>query len=675
MKTLSTVFDSYDELNYFIEDNNIAKEQNVLIQIFSGYIDKCFLELLIEFLGNEIPNAKIIGSTTDGEIIEDSILEQSIILSFSIFNKTSLETYCVDLDGDDFLTGAKIAQMSVKEDTKVVIIFSDGLNTNGSHFLDGFSSITNKVLVAGGLAGDNSNFINTYVFNEKRVLQNGVVAVSLNSKDLVANSVYGFGWKPVGKKFVVTKSKDNIVYEIDNRPVIELFSKYLGEDISSHLPKIGVEIPFVLEKDGHLIARAVIGKHKDKSLIFAGDLPEGSEVRFAIGDSISLIEDSSKYLERLNQKPSSAIFAYSCMARKRVLHQEAMDEIVMLSQRSNVSGFFTYGEFFSFLNSDGSYKYELFNETLTMLALDENDFESLYLHKTNVEVPKKIYHNHCTALKKALTNFVNVTTTELEILNETLENKIAKEVEENLKTQKIVQQQSKQAQMGEMLSMIAHQWRQPLNAISTSVINLSLSYQLGTMNESSIETTSEFIQNQVQKMSKIIDGFIEFAKPEAQKKVFYSNEIIDGAIEIMQAQLSNRAIKVHITNSATEICGYKTLLEQVIINLVANARDAFEENDIYDRQIHIISKRKNSYFIIEVTDNAGGIPKEAQERIFNPYFTTKGAQGTGLGLYMSRDIMKKEFDGDLSFEVTEIGTKFTITIGPKVLNLEECCKD
>ena len=671
MHTLNIVFGNYDELNAFIKKYEIDKQENVLIQIFSGYIDRYFLEELTEFFRNQLPKAKIIGTTTDGEIVENSVLEQSIVISFSIFENTKLESNCVDLDGNDFETGAQIAKMSVKDDTKAIIIFADGLNTNGNEFLEGFSSVSNKALIAGGLAGDNSNFINTYVFNEKRVLHNGVVALSLNSDDLIVNNGYGFGWKPLGKKFKITKSNKNIVYEVDNQPILDIFKKYLGKDIISHLPKIGVEVPFILTKDSHTVARAVVGKNRDGSLIFAGDVPEGSEVRFAIGDAISLIENSSEYIEKLDNNSISTIFAYSCMARKRVLHQEAVEEVAMLNKISNVSGFFTYGEFYSFKNSDGSYQYELFNETLTMLALSEKSSQNICV-VDDIKIPKEIYYNHCTALKKALTNFVNVTTQELEELNASLEKQIAQKVKENLKTQAIIQQQSKQAQMGEMLSMIAHQWRQPLNAISTSVINLSLAEQLDNLKEDSIENTSDFIQKQVQKMSKIIDGFIEFSRPESKRKIFDVDEVIDGAVEMMQAQMKNRAIRVNIEKISTKVCGYKTLLEQVIINLISNARDAFEENNIDDRQINIIVKKEENNLIIEVKDNAGGIPPEAQERIFNPYFTTKGAKGTGLGLYMSKDIMKKEFDGDLNFEVDGDKTTFKILIGEKVLSLKEC---
>ena len=676
MKVKNYIFEGYDKLEEFINKNNINKESNVLIQMFSGYLDKEFLIKIRKFFQEKLPNASLIGTTTDGEIISNYITEQKIVLSFSIFEKTKLETFCFDLEDDGFEAGVKLAKIAVKDNTKVMIVFADGLKINGNSFLRGFSSINNKILIAGGLAGDNSNFINTYVFNEKYVSDNGVAAVSLNSEDLIFHNIYGFGWKPVGKRFIITKSEKNCVYEVNNKPVIEIFKKYLGKEISTHLPKIGIEIPFVMKKNEHLLARAVVGKNSDNSLIFAGDMPEGSEVRFSVADSIALIEDALNYFNTLEDKEISSIFVYSCMARKKVLNNEATDEIKILNKKAPTSGFFTYGEFYSFGNSDGSYRYDLFNETTTVLTLFEKGVDKFSKLNINVEeeIPKELYLNHCTALKKALTHFVDVTTSELEELNAELEERVQKEVEINLQTQKILMQQTKQAQMGEMLSMIAHQWRQPLNAIATSVINLSLMNQLDTMKEDTIESTSEFVQNQVQKMSKIIDSFIGFAKPETKKSIFYSNKMLEGALEIMQAQLKNRAIDLKLNFQAAQICGYQTLLEQVIINLIANARDAFELNNIDDRKIEIVCKKESNQLIIEVEDNAGGIPKNVQDRIFNPYFTTKGANGTGLGLYMSKDIMKKQFDGDLKFEVIENKTKFFIIIGEKALNLEECNK-
>ncbi len=224
-------------------------------------------------------------------------------------------------------------------------------------------------------------------------------------------------------------------------------------------------------------------------------------------------------------------------------------------------------------------------------------------------------------------------------------------------------QQSKLAQMGDMISMIAHQWRQPLNAISASGINLSLLSSMGKLKGEKVEESSEFIQEQCQKMSGTIDTFMNFVKPSKESKLFKLSHGINEIMKIMAAQLEHHNIKVNILEMSenVEIVGHEDLLEQVIINILSNARDAFEEQNIDNKFINITIDTKNNVPIISIEDNAGGIPKTIADQIFNPYFTTKEqGKGTGIGLYMSMDIMKKSFNGDLIYRATQNGSCFTL---------------
>jgi len=215
--------------------------------------------------------------------------------------------------------------------------------------------------------------------------------------------------------------------------------------------------------------------------------------------------------------------------------------------------------------------------------------------------------------------------TQLKNVNLHLKQKIDKEVEHNREKDKQILQQSKLAQMGDMISMIAHQWRQPLNAISAVGINLSLLSNLNKLEDKKVQESSEFIQNQTQKMSKTIDTFMNFVKPAKELKEFKLSDCVDDVMQIMGTQLINHNIQVNIdkNNENISIVGYKDLLEQVIINLLSNARDAFEDLTIANKYINIIIDEKDNMPIITIEDNAGGIPLEIQDKIFNPYFTTK----------------------------------------------------
>ena len=231
---------------------------------------------------------------------------------------------------------------------------------------------------------------------------------------------------------------------------------------------------------------------------------------------------------------------------------------------------------------------------------------------------------------------------------------------------KLLVLQSKQAQMGEMISMIAHQWRQPLNAISASSINLSLLSSMNMLKEEKIQESSEFVQEQCQKMSSTIDTFMNFVKPSKESREFNLAVTVDSIMQIMQSQLENHNITVvrDDMDSEVSIVGYEDLLEQVILNILTNARDAFEELKIENKVIRISVARKENIPTIFIEDNAGGIPKAIQEKIFNPYFTTKEqGKGTGIGLYMSIDIMQKSFHGNLFYHEVKDGSSFEIACG------------
>jgi len=224
-------------------------------------------------------------------------------------------------------------------------------------------------------------------------------------------------------------------------------------------------------------------------------------------------------------------------------------------------------------------------------------------------------------------------------------------------------QQSKLAQMGDMIGMIAHQWRQPLNAISATGINLSLLSSMKMLEDANVQEDSLFIQEQCQKMSSTIDTFMDFVKPAKESKPFDLTHSVNAVLEIMGTQLTNHSIEVNqeSLNDEVAIVGHEDLLEQVLINILSNARDAFEDIECTDKFIDIRIYVNGNKPTIVIEDNAGGIPEDIADKIFNPYFTTKEqGKGTGLGLYMSLDIMKKSFNGNLKYTQTEIGSRFEL---------------
>ena len=250
---------------------------------------------------------------------------------------------------------------------------------------------------------------------------------------------------------------------------------------------------------------------------------------------------------------------------------------------------------------------------------------------------------------------------ELKELNEKLEEKVKDEIEKNKQKDAMLFTQSKQAQMGEMLSMIAHQWRQPLNVISTSAININIKQQLGILSDEDIKKHTETVEFQTQNMSKTIDSFMNFFKPENEKSNFCLYDLIEEMSYIINAQLKQKGIELELVGEKIEIQSYRNELTQVLLNLVSNAKDAFEEKNIENKKITISVEKRENKIEIKVKDNAGGIDEKYLDRIFNPYFTTKEqGKGTGIGLYMSRRIVREVLNGEIYASNIGDGAEFKI---------------
>jgi len=230
---------------------------------------------------------------------------------------------------------------------------------------------------------------------------------------------------------------------------------------------------------------------------------------------------------------------------------------------------------------------------------------------------------------------------------------------------RMIIQQSKLASMGEMIGNIAHQWRQPLNALSLTVQKVKMLYDHDMLTDEKLDKSVEKSKMLINGMSATIDDFRNFFKSDKVKKIFTLNDAIDETLLLLEASLKSHDIKVDITNTDAkiELLGYKNKLEQVLLNIINNAKDALIENKILNSKIEIRTFSSQENITIEIFDNAGGVPKNIIDKIFDPYFTTKEqGKGTGIGLYMSRMIVETNMDGKLSVSNSENGAKFTIKI-------------
>ncbi|MFY9076005.1 ABC transporter substrate-binding protein [Malaciobacter mytili] len=255
-------------------------------------------------------------------------------------------------------------------------------------------------------------------------------------------------------------------------------------------------------------------------------------------------------------------------------------------------------------------------------------------------------------INEVLKEKVDEKTKELKKLNESLEKRVEEEVERNREKDRLLSQQIKMAAMGEMLENIAHQWRQPLSIISTTASGIAMQKNADILDETKLIESMDTINETAQYLSKTIEDFRNFYEPNKSIVFFNIKNVYFKIKNIINSKYESININIIEKIENVDLVGLDSELIQVIINLLNNSKDALELNNKEDnRYIFVDIYKSKKDLIIEIKDNAGGISEDIKDRIFEPYFTTKHkAQGTGIGLYMSQEIITKHMNGEISVE-------------------------
>jgi len=397
MKLLNHRFSTIKKLSQVI--NKLDKTKTIFIQVLSGDSNVTQLQEVLNLLTQKLPLSTIIGSSTAGEISNGKISKKRILISFSLFENVRVDDYYFPTS--DFSNGVKAASTVVQVDTKACILFSEGLAGDPESFLNGFSSVNTEIILAGGNAGDNLKFKKTYVIKGNQIYDEGVVLVSLSSHQLIVSNEYALDWTPIGREMCITKANKNIVYEIDHKPILDVYGYYLGPDAIKNIPQDIIEFPLVKTNDGVTVARAMVGKATGGGIIFAGHFTEGDKVKFAIGNIDDILAKAPRLQQNLIKRPIEATYIYSCSVRDLFLKSHLNYELELIEDIAPTAGFITYGEYFH-----SNKKNQLLNITTTTLSLSETNEQ--YKEHEKLEIVLK------TSTLKSLTCLANTTQKELD---------------------------------------------------------------------------------------------------------------------------------------------------------------------------------------------------------------------------------------------------------------------
>jgi len=356
------------------------KLNNPLVLVFA---ERCLLQQnkIIASIKKEFPYQHIIFGSTAGEIVGNQVYDNSVSVTAIEFEKSFFKISRANIlahHQDSFELGKALFEQLPKENLQHIFIISEGSYVNGSALINGLEeNNTQNIKISGGLCGDNERFEKTLVAYNETPKEGEVAIIGLYGDSLEVTASSCGGWMPFGPERTITKSKDNILYEIDGLPALDLYKKYLGEK-ALDLPHSALLFPLNIKAEGKYlpVVRTILNIDEDeKSMIFAGDIPEQSKVQLMMASVDAIVvgagEAAKKAMQNQKNKPQIALLV-SCIGRKLVMAQRTEEEVEevldIIGAQTLTTGFYSYGEIAPFQSQDSC---EFHNQTMTLTLISE----------------------------------------------------------------------------------------------------------------------------------------------------------------------------------------------------------------------------------------------------------------------------------------------------------------
>jgi hypothetical protein len=359
--------DSENTLVWVFGSRGLASNHEIWAVLREAFARSCFM-----------------GCSTSGEIHKDQVEDESLSVAVVRFDKTQLKTVNVAIvqAADSYQTGVQLAQQLQAPDLRAVFLLSDGLNVNGTNLVRGLREpLSAEVVITGGLAGDGTQFQHTWVLCDAVPRCHHVAAVGFYGDSLTVGHGSCGGWSDFGPERLVTRSEDNVLYELDGRPALDLYKSYLGER-AGDLPGSALLFPLtfkdpVTESADPLVRTILNVDEENNSMTFAGDIPQGVMARLMRCRNEDLIDAAGlaarQALQPLGGRSQPFVVSVSCVGRRLILGERTEEELEAVIQQMPTDGahvgFYSYGEISPVRGGQGSH---LHNQTMTVTAFDEH---------------------------------------------------------------------------------------------------------------------------------------------------------------------------------------------------------------------------------------------------------------------------------------------------------------
>jgi len=658
MRQLVHYYEEHKNFQNWIKEHNILNSNNLLIEINFPDSDQKKLQKLLNTINKDFPNAIIVGMQSFTSFSDHRIsdINTNPIISIMEFESSRITAEVLDLSLNYVKGKAPVLDITqiekhLQPDTKALEILSSFNDVSTSAFINEIGVSFGHLKIFGGGATQSEQKNNEFVFHNNIIYPKAVILIFMHGENLNVELFKAFDWKPISKKKKITKVNGSSVLTIDKSLALDIYKKYfpnIEEDTS-----VSVQVPLFITKNNIAHTAHILDiDFKNQSLKTAQQLQVGDIVQLSIGNYNAMMNRVQEIHSFLSNTPAQGIWIASCISYEYGFRIPILHYISTIKSNNHVFGYSTAQEYYNTENQPHTYH----NHTFVMAAITESTTEYIELTKytdKNIgpfEIANKNLYSimHKTAselnqLTENLENMVNQRTKQLNTLNQELQVKIKNAVRKEKRQNAIMNQQSRLASMGEILENIAHQWRQPLNTVSWIMNDTMIKAQLGRGDEIDLEELAKKVNNSIQFLSETVEDFRRFVDHSDMAQTFNIKKTIESTILLIKETLIKSDISIELDcPDDVKYKGFENDFKHVIMNLINNARDAMEERKIENGHISVRVYHEKDELIIAVQDNAGGIPKPILKNIFEPYFTTKHkTKGTGLGLYMSKNLIEK----------------------------------
>ncbi len=412
---INTIKELQDCVEQVREESRRLSMSGVLVSVFMDTAKKAMLDDIQKSILAVFPEAQLIGSVSSGEIMNGHLMDQGVVVNFTLFKESVVRVFAYDFRDKNSNTAGRelLSVLQADKEAVAVELISAGFHLDINPFFKQLSAARRKIRFFGGLADDGSLGKNGMVFTQNAQLRNGVVAAVFSGSNLHVQATSSFGWKPLGRTMTVTRMDgDFCLQELDGRPPLEVFERYLGIRNTEHFLLEALTFPFYFERHGTILARHPRRCREDGSMMFGADLRVGEKLRMAYGDPGDIIDNAMALQEKMASFKPEAIFVVSCVARWMLLGSDTEKELAISKHLAPSAGFYAYGEFMRDVNGD----IMVSNMTLVTVGMREG----MQMGRQSNIIPPKPKLNKHRSLMARLVHFIERTTQELEESNRKL---------------------------------------------------------------------------------------------------------------------------------------------------------------------------------------------------------------------------------------------------------------